>query len=100
MHYPLAAALAVGAVRTAVAPVVRAAVDTPPTGRAAARAAISAGCMRATLQWRARGAARCRVVLSLDEDFAPQLVETLLAFPFGAGREDTTAALASARSIA
>ncbi|WP_396020717.1 hypothetical protein [Arthrobacter sp. ISL-28] len=37
--------------------------------------------------------ARCRVVLELDGDFAPHLVETLLSF---GDAESTTAALASA----
>ena len=39
--------------------------------------------------------ARCRVVLSLEEDFAPHLVATLLGH-----FEGTTAALASARVVA
>ena len=39
--------------------------------------------------------ARCRVVLSLEEDFAPHLVQTLLTF-----FEGTTAALVSAGSVA
>jgi len=75
MHDPLAAALAVGAVEAAVAPVVRAVVDT------------SSGPSRGQTVCDMRGAyagypevagARCRVVLSLEEDFAPHLVETLL----------------------
>lgn len=76
MHDPLAAALAVGAVTAAVAPVVRAAVDT------------SDGPGRGQTICDLRGlyagyppvqGARCRVVLSLEEDFAPHLVETLLS---------------------
>lgn len=76
MHDPLAAALAVGAVKPAVAPVVRAAVDT------------SSGPGRGQTVCDMRGlyagyppvkGARCRVVLSLEEDFAPHLVETLLS---------------------
>jgi purine nucleosidase len=39
--------------------------------------------------------ARCRVVLSLEEDFAPHLVDTLLGH-----FEGTTAALAEAGSLA
>jgi purine nucleosidase len=75
MHDPLAAALAVGAVEPALAPVVRAAVDT------------SSGPGRGQTVCDMRGlyagyppvaGARCRVVLSLEEDFAPHLVETLL----------------------
>ena len=92
MHDPLAAALAVGAVKAAVAPVVRAAVDT------------SAGPGRGQTICDLRGlyagyppvaGARCRVVLSLEEDFAPHLVETLLGL-----LEDTTGELAAAASIA
>ncbi len=76
MHDPLAAALAVGAVKPALAPVVRAAVDT------------SSGLGRGQTVCDMRGlyagyppvsGARCRVVLSLEEDFAPHLVETLLS---------------------
>lgn len=93
MHDPLAAALAVGAVKPALAPVVRAAVDTsdgPSRGQTVCDLrGLYAGYPPVT-------DARCRVVLSLEEDFAPHLVETLLAFPFGAGAERTTAALASA----
>jgi purine nucleosidase len=75
MHDPLAAALAVGAVKPALAPVVRAGVDT------------SSGPSRGQTVCDMRGlyagyppvsGARCRVVLSLEEDFAPHLVETLL----------------------
>ncbi|MFB8369853.1 nucleoside hydrolase [Pseudarthrobacter sp. NPDC055928] len=92
MHDPLAAALAVGAVQAAVAPVVRAAVDT------------SDGPGRGQTVCDLRGlyagyppvkGARCRVVLALEEDFAPHLVETLLGF-----FEGTTAGLASAGSAA
>lgn len=39
--------------------------------------------------------ARCPVVLSLEGDFAPHLVETLLSFA-----ESTTAALASGAALA
>jgi purine nucleosidase len=75
MHDPLAAALAVGAVEASVAPVVRAVVDT------------SSGPSRGQTVCDLRGlyagfpavkGARCRVVLSLEQDFAPHLVETLL----------------------
>lgn len=92
MHDPLAAALAVGAVTASVAPVVRAAVDT------------SDGPSRGQTVCDLRGlyagyppvkGARCRVVLALEEDFAPHLVETLLGF-----FEGTTAGLASAGSAA
>lgn len=92
MHDPLAAALAVGAVKPALAPVVRAAVDT------------SDGPGRGQTVCDLRGlyagyppvkGARCRVVLALEEDFAPHLVETLLGF-----FEGTTAGLASAGSAA
>jgi purine nucleosidase len=92
MHDPLAAALAVGAVKAAVAPVVRAAVDTsdgPGRGQTVCDLrGLYAGYPPV------RGA-RCRVVLSLEEDFAPHLVETLLDY-----FEGTTAALTSAGSVA
>ncbi|MGX1162005.1 purine nucleosidase [Arthrobacter sp. SLBN-100] len=75
MHDPLAAALAVGAVKAAVAPVVRAAVDTssgPGRGQTVCdMRGLYAG-------YPQQSGARCRVVLSLEEDFAPHLVETLL----------------------
>lgn len=75
MHDPLAAALAVGAVKPALAPVVRAAVDTshgPGRGQTVCdMRGLYAGFPPVK-------GARCRVVLSLEEDFAPHLVETLL----------------------
>ena len=92
MHDPLAAALAVGAVTPALAPVVRAAVDTsdgPGRGQTVCdMRGLYAGYPEVK-------GARCRVVLSLEEDFAPHLVETLLGH-----FEGTTAALASARVVA
>jgi purine nucleosidase len=75
MHDPLAAALAVGAVKPALAPVVRAAVDTsdgPGRGQTVCdMRGLYAGFPPVK-------GARCRVVLSLEEDFAPHLVGTLL----------------------
>ncbi|MDR6794768.1 inosine-uridine nucleoside N-ribohydrolase [Pseudarthrobacter oxydans] len=75
MHDPLAAALAVGAVKPALAPVVRAAVDTsdgPSRGQTVCdMRGLYAGYPEVE-------GARCRVVLSLEDDFAPDLVETLL----------------------
>ena len=75
MHDPLAAALAVGAVKPFRAPVVRAAVDTsdgPGRGQTVCD-------MRGLYAWYPPvSGARCRVVLTLEEDFAPHLVETLL----------------------
>jgi purine nucleosidase len=98
MHDPLAAALAVGAVKAAAAPVVRAAVDT------------SDGPGRGQTICDLRGlyaghppvpGARCRMVLSLEEDFAPHLVETLLGyFPKVKPVETTTAAVAPAGTVA
>ncbi|WP_457966087.1 nucleoside hydrolase [Arthrobacter sp. D1-29] len=83
MHDPLAAALAVGAVMAAVAPVVRAAVDTsdgPGRGQTICDLrGLYAGYPEVA-------GARCRVVLSLEEDFVPHLVETLLS-----SEESTTA---------
>ena len=92
MHDPLAAALAVGGVKAAVAPVVRAAVDTtdgPGRGQTVCD-------MRGRyMGYPEQPGARCRVVLELDGDFAPHLVETLLSFA-----ESTTAALASGAAAA
>ncbi|GAA3404696.1 nucleoside hydrolase [Pseudarthrobacter polychromogenes] len=92
MHDPLAAALAVGAVKASLAPVVRAAVDTsdgPGRGQTICDLrGLYAG-------YPPVAGARCRVVLSLEEDFAPHLVGTLLGF-----FEATTAGLASAGSTA
>ena len=53
-------------------------------------AAPGAGLLRV-----AQVGARCRVVLSLDGDFAPHLVETLLTFG-----ESTTAGLAAGAAAA
>ena len=92
MHDPLAAALAVGALKPALAPVVRAAVDTsdgPGRGQAVCdMRGLYAGYPEVK-------GARCRVVLSLEEDFAPHLVDTLLNH-----FELTTAAVASAGFVA
>lgn len=85
MHDPLAAALAVGGVQAAVAPLVRVAVDTtfgPGRGQTVCD-------LRGLyLDYPEQPGARCRVVLSLDGDFAPHLVEVLLSLG-----ESTTAAL-------
>ncbi|MDJ0457754.1 nucleoside hydrolase [Arthrobacter sp. NQ7] len=95
MHDPLAAALAVGAVKPALAPVVRAAVDTsdgPGRGQTVCdMRGLYAGFPPVK-------GARCRVVLSLEEEFAPHLVGTLL--DHFAGMETTTAALTPAGSAA
>ncbi|MEW1810495.1 nucleoside hydrolase [Pseudarthrobacter phenanthrenivorans] len=95
MHDPLAAALAVGAVKPALAPVVRAAVDTsdgPGRGQTVCdMRGLYAGFPPVK-------GARCRVVLSLEEEFAPHLVGTLL--DHFAGMETTTAALTAAGSAA
>lgn len=93
MHDPLAAALAVGGVRAAVAPVVRAAVD---TGDGPGRGQTVCDMRGFYRDYPEQSDARCRVVLSIEEDFAPHLVETLLSF---AGTESTTAALARAGSF-
>ncbi|WP_163165396.1 nucleoside hydrolase [Arthrobacter sp. Alg241-R88] len=92
MHDPLAAALAVGAARAAVAPVVRAAVD---TSHGPGRGQTICDLRGLYKGYPPVAGARCRVVLSLEEDFAPHLVETLLGF-----EQRTTAALASAGSLA
>ncbi len=75
MHDPLAAALAVGAVKAAVAPVVRAAVD---TSYGPGRGQTICDLRGLYTGYPPVAGARCRVVLSLEEDFVPHLVETLL----------------------
>jgi purine nucleosidase len=98
MHDPLAAALAVGAVQAAVAPVVRAAVDTS-TGPSRGQTVCDMRGLYAGYP-EVRGA-RCRVVLSLEEDFAPHLVETLLGhFSMVEPVETTTTALTTVGSAA
>lgn len=94
MHDPLAAALAVGGVSAAVAPVVTVDVDTTDgPGR---------GQTVCDLRGRYMGypeqpGARCRVVLELDGDFAPHLVEVLQGF---ADLESTTAAASVSAAVA
>lgn len=92
MHDPLAAALAVGGIKAAVAPVVHAAVDTtdgPGRGQTVCD-------MRGFyLGYPEQPGARCRVVLELEGDFAPHLVETLLSFT-----ESTKAALGAGAAAA
>lgn len=84
LHDPLAAAVALGTVGLALAPVVKAVVDTTD----------GPGRGQTVCDMRGRYAgyphvpgARCRVVLALEEDFAPLLVATLrrLARPGAAG---------------
>ena len=75
MHDPLAAALAVGAVKPALAPVVRAVVDTSD-GPGRGQTVCDMRGLYAGYPW--VSGARCRVVLSFEADFAPHLVETLL----------------------
>ena len=88
MHDPLAVALAVGGDSAAVAPVVRVDVDTTSgPGRGQTICDLRGRYM----DFPEQPGARCRVVLDLDGDFAPHLVEVLLAFS-----ESSTAALASA----
>lgn len=88
MHDPLAAALAVGGVKAAVAPVVHVEVDTTD---GPGRGQTVCDLRGLYLDYPEQPGARCRVVLALDGDFAPHLVETLLSLA-----ESTTAALASA----
>ncbi|WP_427133464.1 nucleoside hydrolase [Pseudarthrobacter sp. S9] len=90
MHDPLAAAVAVGGISAAVAPVVHVDVDTTDGPGRGQTICDLRGRYR---DYPEQAGARCRVVLELDGEFAPHLVETLLSF----GRaERTTAALASA----
>ncbi|GAA1253704.1 nucleoside hydrolase [Arthrobacter pascens] len=88
MHDPLAAALAVGGVKAAVAPVVHVAVDTTD---GPGRGQTVCDLRGLYLDYPEQAGARCRVVLALDGDFAPHLVEVLLSLT-----ESTTPALASA----
>ena len=94
MHDPLAAALAVGGVRAAVAPVVRAAVD---TGDGPGRGQTICDMRGFYRDYPEQSDARCRVVLELDGDFAPHLVEVLLSLD---GAESTTAAAAVGAAVA
>ena len=92
MHDPLAAALAVGGVSAAVAPVVTVAVDTTDgPGRGQTICELRGRYM----DYPEQPGARCRVVLELDGDFAPHLVEVLQSFP-----ESTTAAVAVGAAVA
>jgi purine nucleosidase len=88
MHDPLAAALAVGGVKAAVAPVVDVDVDTT---EGPGRGQTVCDLRGLYLGYPEQTGARCRVVLALDGDFAPHLVEVLLSFS-----ETTTAAPAYA----
>ncbi|BCW70003.1 hypothetical protein NicSoilB8_10470 [Arthrobacter sp. NicSoilB8] len=91
MHDPLAAALAVGGVSAAVAPVVTVDVDTTSgPGRGQTICDLRGRYM----DYPEQPGPRCRVVLELDRDFAPHLVEVLLSF--SESSESPTARLASA----
>lgn len=76
LHDPLAAAIAVGDVRLAVAPVVHVEIDTTQgPGR---------GQTICELRGRFLGhpeqpGARCRLVLAIDDDFTPKLMEAILS---------------------
>jgi purine nucleosidase len=92
MHDPLAAAIAVGGVSAAVAPVVRVDVDTTDgPGRGQTICDLRGRFM----DYPEQPGARCRVVLELDGHFAPHLVETLLSFS-----ESTTAGVAAGAAVA
>lgn len=76
MHDPLAAAIAVGAVSVRTAPVVQVDVDiTDGPGRGQTVCDLRGR----YLGYPAQEGAHCRVVLELEEDFSPHLLETLLA---------------------
>jgi purine nucleosidase len=87
MHDPLA----VGSVRATIAPVVHVDVDTtsgPGRGQTVCD-------MRGLyMDYPEQPGARCRLVLSLEDDFAPHLMEALLGY-----FESTTPALARAGSF-
>ncbi len=92
MHDPLAAALAVGGVSAAVAPVVTVDVDTTfGPGRGQTICDLRGRYM----DYPEQPGARCRVVLELDGDFAPHLVEVLLSVS-----EGTTAAAGLVPAVA
>jgi purine nucleosidase len=88
MHDPLAAALAVGGVKAAVAPAVHVDVDTTD---GPGRGQTICDLRGLYLDYPEQPGARCRVVIALDGDFAPHLVEVVLSLA-----ESTTPALASA----
>ncbi|MBT2554462.1 nucleoside hydrolase [Arthrobacter sp. ISL-5] len=92
MHDPLAAALAVGGVKAAVAPVVQVDVDTTD---GPGRGQTVCDLRGLYMDYPEQPGARCRVVLSLEGDFAPHLVATLLSFS-----ESTTAAVAVGAAVA
>jgi purine nucleosidase len=82
----------VGGVKAAVAPVVHVDVDTTD---GPGRGQTVCDLRGLYMEYPEQPGARCRVVLQLDGDFAPHLVETLLAFS-----ESTTAALATGTAVA
>lgn len=92
MHDPLAAALAVGGVKAAVAPVVHVDVDTTD---GPGRGQTVCDLRGLYLDYPEQPGARCRVVLSLDGDFAPHLVDVLLSLS-----ECTTAGVAAGAAVA
>jgi purine nucleosidase len=94
MHDPLAAALAVGGVSAAVAPVVTVDVD---TSDGPGRGQTICDLRGRYTDYPEQPGARCRVVLELDGDFAPHLVEVLQGF---ADLESTTAAAAVGAAVA
>jgi purine nucleosidase len=94
MHDPLAAALAVGGVSAAVAPVVTVDVDTTD---GPVRGQTICDLRGRYMDYPEQPGARCRVVLELDGDFAPHLVEVLQGF---ADLESTTAAVAAGAAAA
>lgn len=92
MHDPLAAAVAVGGVKAAVAPAVRVDVDTT---HGPGRGQTVCDLRGLYLDYPEQPGARCRVVLALDGDFAPHLVEVLLSLS-----ESTTASVEQEPAVA
>ncbi len=83
MHDPLAAAIALEAVNLRTAPVVRAEVD---AGSGPGRGQTVCDLRGMHVGFPAQEGARCRVVLELEQDFAPHLVDVLLGrVPAGSG---------------
>ncbi|MBT2513456.1 nucleoside hydrolase [Arthrobacter sp. ISL-30] len=89
MHDPLAAAIAVGGIEVAIAPIVHVEVDTTD---GPGRGQTVCDLRGLYMGFPEQPGARCRVVLSLAEEFAPHLLETLQSdwFPEAAAQSVST----------